>query len=103
MDESISRYFGWAAGCNKARQAFPGSVIDIPSLEIVKNPADTLRKICKFLSISCSERYIQDCTATVDPVPSMTRDLIEWTTEQKNRVYEEMKKYSFFDGYSYDQ
>lgn len=103
LDESISRYFGWAAGCNKARQAFPGSVIDIPSLEIVKNPADTLRKICKFLSISCSERYIQDCAATVDPVPSMTRDLIDWTTEQKNRVYEEMKKYSFFDGYSYDQ
>lgn len=103
LDESINRYFGWAAGCNKARQAFPASVIDIPSLEIVKNPADTLRNICKFLGITCSERYIEGCAATVDPVPSMTRDFIEWTAEQKNRVYEEMKKYSFFDSYSYDQ
>lgn len=72
-------------------------------MEIVMNPAETLRKICKFLDITCSERYIQDCAATVDPVPSITRDFIEWTAEQKNRVYEEMKKYSFYEGYSYDQ
>lgn len=103
LDESILRYFGWAEGCNKARQSLPGRVIDIPSMEIVMNPAETLTKICKFLDITCSERYIQDCAATVDPVPSITRDFIEWTAEQKNRVYEEMKKYSFYEGYSYDQ
>ena len=92
-----------AEGSNQAREALPGSVIDIPSMDIVKNPAGTLRKICKFLEIACTEQYVQDCAATVDPVPSITRDLIEWTAEQKNTVYELMKKYSFFEGYSFDK
>ena len=70
---------------------------------IVKNAAETLRKICEFLEITCTEQYLQDCAATVDPVPSITRDFITWTAEQKTRVYEEMKKYSFFTGYSYEQ
>ena len=103
VDHSIQRYFGWAEGSNKAREALPGQVIDIPSIEIVKNPAETLKKICKFLEITCTEQYLQDCAATVDAVPSITRDFVTWTAEQKTRVYEEMKKYSFFAGYSYEQ
>jgi len=103
VDQNIYRYFGWAEGSNKAREALPGQVIDISSIEIVKNAAETLRKICEFLEITCTEQYLQDCAATVDPVPSITRDFITWTAEQKTRVYEEMKKYSFFTGYSYEQ
>jgi len=102
LNDQIKRYFHWAAGCNKARMAFPGQVIDIPSMEVVKHPADTLRKICAFLEITCSEDYIQDCGNTVDPVPSITRDFVVWTDKQKQSVYEQMKHFSFFDNYSYD-
>ena len=102
IDDKTKQYFHWAEGSNKARLAFPGQVIDIPSIEIVKQPAETLRKICAFLKITCSKEYIQDCAATVDPVPSITRDFVEWTKEQKARVYEQMKRFSFFKGYSYD-
>lgn len=72
-------------------------------MEIVKRPAETLRKICAFLEITCSEDYIQDCAKTVDPVPSITRDFVVWTDKQKESVYEKMKQFSFFDGYTYDQ
>ena len=85
------------------RQALPGSFIDVPSMEIVENPAETLRRICQFLEITCTEQYLLDCAATVDPVPSITRDFIEWTAEQKNRVYNMMAKYSFFGGYCFDK
>ena len=57
---------------------------------------------CQFLEITCTEQYLQDCASTVDPVPSLTHDFITWTAEQET-VYEEMKKYSFFNGYSYEQ
>ena len=103
LDGKIKTYFRMAEGSNRAREALPGSVIDIPSMEIVKNPVETLKKVCKFLEITCTEKYLQDCAATVDPVPSITRDFIEWTAEQKNTVYEEMKKYSFFESYSFDK
>jgi len=92
-----------AEGSNMAREAFPGSFLDVPSMEIVKNPVETLRRICQFLEITCTEQYLQDCAATVDPVPSITRNFIEWTTEQKNTVYENMKKFSFFEEYSFDK
>jgi len=75
-----------AKGSNKVREAFPGSFLDVPSKEIVQKPVETLRKIS---------------TATVDPVPSITHDFIEWTAEQKNTVYDMMKKYPFFEGYSF--
>ena len=45
VDRSIQRYFGWAEGSNKARKALPGHVIDIPSIEIVKKPAETLNHV----------------------------------------------------------
>ena len=83
--------------------SFPGRVLDIPSMEIVKRPADTLRKICALLQVTCSENYIQDCANTVDPIPSITRDFVEWTENQKKTVYEQMKRFSFFEGYSFDK
>jgi len=64
-------------------------------MEIVKHPADTLRKISAFLDITCSEDHIQDCAATVDPDPSITRDFVEWFEEQKEKVYGQMKEFSF--------
>ena len=96
-------FFEMAEGCNKAREAFPSSFIDVPSMEIVKNPVEILRRVCQFLEITCSEQYLKDCAAIVDPVPSITRDFIEWSAEQKNTVYEKMKKYPFFEGYSFDK
>ena len=103
LDDQITRYFHWAAGCKTTREAFPEKVIDIPSMKLVKQPSDVLRKICAFLEITCSEDYIQDCASTVDPIPSITRDYVEWTERQKKRVYDQMKQFSFFDGYSYEQ
>ena len=103
LDIKISIYFSMAQGSNMAREAFPDSFLDVPSMEIVKNPAETLRRICQFLEITCTEQYLLDCAATVDPVPSITRDFIEWTAEQKNTVYEMMKKYPFFENYSFDK
>ena len=103
LDTKIRAYFSMAEGCQMAREAFPGSVIDVPSIEIVKNPVETLRKICQFLKITCTEEYLLDCAATVDPVPSITRDFIEWTAEQKSKVYDMMANYSFLEGYSFDK
>ncbi|XP_027057137.1 uncharacterized protein LOC113684038 [Pocillopora damicornis] len=62
-----------------------------------------LRNICNFLEITCTEKYLQDCAAIVDPVPSTTRTNVEWNTDQINRVrrlilqYPFLRRYSFYD------
>lgn len=103
LERKTQFYFSLAKGSNKARQAFPDNFLDVPSMEIVKNPVETLTRICQFLEIECTEQYLQDCAVTVDPVPSITRHFIDWTAEQKNTVYDLMKKYPFFEGYSFDK
>ena len=103
LERKTNFYFSLAKGCNKAREVFPGSVLDVPSMDIVTKPVETLRRVCQFLEITCTEQYLQDCAATVDPVPSITRDFIEWTAEQKNAVYDMMRQFPFFEGYSFDR
>lgn len=56
-----------------------------------------LRRICDFLNITCKKKYIQDCAAKVDPVPSTIRHGIVWTNKQINKVNSMMKKFPFYD------
>lgn len=102
MATTIRRYFHLAEGSQKARSEFPSQVIDISSKDFVQFPAETLRRICDFLEIGCSERYIQDCSSIVDTVPSKTRDFVEWSVENKMKVENEMKRFPFLKDYSYN-
>ncbi|PFX29252.1 uncharacterized protein LOC111325076 isoform X1 [Stylophora pistillata] len=103
LEDKIDSYFKWAKGSNIAREALPGSVLDIPSIDVVLRPAEVLIKICKFLEIICTEKYLHDCADTVDSTPSITRNYIKWTAKQKDTVYREMNRFSFLQGYSFDK
>ena len=103
LDEKIDRYFKWVNGSNVAEEAYPNDTLDVFSMDVVKKPAESLLKMCDFLEISCSDEYIRDCAAIVDPVPSITRHHIVWTEEQKNRVFTLMKQYRFFDRFSFEE
>ena len=78
LDTKIQLYNNWAEGTYVAQKTFPEDFINVVSMDAVKKPAETLRKICDFLEITCTEKYIQDCAAIVDPVPSITRHRIVW-------------------------
>jgi len=102
LDLKIQLYNNWTEGAWVAQKNFPEDFINVVSMDVVKNPADSLRRICGFLDITCEEEYIQDCAAIVDPVPSITRHRIVWTDEQKNKVYAMMQKFPFFDRFTFE-
>ena len=102
MDTKIQLYNNWAEGTHVAQKTFPEAFMNVVSMDVVKNPAESLRRICDFLDITCEEKYIQDCAAIVDPVPSITRHRIVWTDEQMNRVYAMMKKFPFYDRFTFE-
>lgn len=85
-----------------AQKTFPEAFMNVVSMDAVKKPAETLRKICDFLDVTCSEKYILDCAAIVDPVPSITRHRIVWKDEQINSVYEMMRKFPFYDRFTFE-
>lgn len=102
LDDKIQLYRNWAEGTYVAQKSFPEDFLSVVSMDVVKKPAESLRKICAFLHVTCSEKYIQDCAAIVDPVPSITRHRIVWTEEQINRVYAMMREFPFFDRFTFE-
>ena len=84
------------------KEAYGDRVLDVPGEEFVRDPPKYLRQICDFLDIMCSEDYLRDCSSIVDPVPSVTRNLLVWTPEQIKQVYTLMEPLEFLQSYTFE-
>lgn len=85
------------------RELYGDAVIDIPGHETVLRPKDTIQKLCNHLGVTCSEEYLKKCSNILYATPSITRDKIVWTEEQKTRVTEMMQNYPFLKDYSFEE
>lgn len=102
LDESIAEYSIQVEGSSQVKKNFPDRVLDVHSMDLMKYPGQTLMKICDFLDITCTNKYLEDCASIVDPVPSQTRHFVRWTEEQLNRVRTLIKNHSFLQLYSFE-
>lgn len=103
LDNAINSYFKLAAANQRVRQIYGDAVIDIPGHETVLKPKETIQKLCDHLGVLCSEEYIEQCRKILYGTPSVTRNTVVWTTEQKKRVTQMMKKYPFLKEFSFDE
>ena len=102
LDGSISSYGRLAQGSFEVQKNFPGRVHDVASIDVMMETRKTLVKICDFLGITCTEKYLRHCASIVDPRPSQTRHNIEWTGKQIKRVQSLIAKYPFLQRYSFE-
>lgn len=66
-------------------------------------PKDALRKICTFLDVECDDKYLKAVGNVLSEVqPSRTRDFVEWKMEDMDWISTEMKKFAFFQSFSFD-
>lgn len=77
-------------------------MIDIPGHETVLRPRETIQKLCDHLGVTCSGDYLDKCSNIMYGAPSVTRDKVIWTEEQKRRVTQKMKEFPFLRDYSFD-
>ena len=103
LDVQINTYFKMAASNQRVREQYGDAVLDIPGHETVLRPRETLQKLCDHLGVTCFEDYIEKCSKILFGTPSVTRNKVVWTEEQKQRVTEMMKSYPFLKGYSFDK
>ncbi|KAJ7379393.1 hypothetical protein OS493_016630 [Desmophyllum pertusum] len=103
LDRAIASYFGKAASNQRVRERYGDAVIDIPGHETVLRPKETLQRLCDHLGVTCSEDYFAKCSRILYGAPSVTRDKVVWTEEQKARVTKMMKNYTFLKEYSFDE
>ena len=100
LNGSINSYGKLVRGTYDVKKHFPRRVHDVASMDMVANTQKTLMKICDFLEVTCSEKYLQDCASIVSPVSSKTRNNVVRTDDQIKRVQQLIKQFSFLNRYS---
>ena len=103
LDESVEEYFKMAASNQRVMERYGDAVLDIPGHEIVLRPRETLQRLCGHLGVTCSEDYLEKCSKILFGAPSVTRNKVVWTEEQKEHITELMKNYPFLKEYSFDE
>ena len=78
-------------------------MIDIPGHETVLRPRETIQKLCDHLGVTCSNEYLDKCSKIMYGTPSVTRDTVVWTEEQKTRVTQMMNRLPFLKDYTFDE
>ena len=104
LDNAIKSFFQLIATNERIRQLYGDhAVLDILSHELILKPKETMKTICSFLRVKCNEDYLHQAENILFGKPSITRTTVVWSEEQKQRVYSEMKKYSFLKSFSFEE
>ena len=92
-----------ASATQRVRERYGDAVLDVLGHETVLRPRETLQRLCGHLGVTCSEDYFEKCSKILYGTPSVTRNKVVWTEEQKQRVTKMTKDYSFLKEYSFDK
>ena len=103
LDNAIKSFFQLIETNERIKQLYGDqAVLDILSNDLILKPRETMKTICSFLRVKCNEDYLDQAENILFGKPSITRTTVVWTEEQKQRVYKEMKKYSFLKSFSFE-
>lgn len=82
---------------------FGDDVIAIHSEDVIQNPIQELKKMCKFLAVTCSQEYLESCASIVYETPSKTRNMIIWNEKAKEIITNIIQEVPYFQKYSLEK
>ena len=103
LDKTIDQFFLIAKGVHDMISTCNLTVLEIYSEEFVKQPRESMKRICDFLGVECSPWYLQMCQDKVFSSASRSRDKVEWTEEQIARVQKLINTLKYMKGYNFIQ
>ena len=103
LNNAIKSFFELVETNERIRRLYGDAVLDVLSHELILKPRETMKTICSFLGVTCNEDYLHQAENILFGKPSETRRTVVWKDEQKQRVYNEMKKYSFLQSFRFDE
>jgi len=102
LDAEITNYFSLVKSVYDVQnQIGREHVIDIQIEQFMKMPKEELTRLCQFLGLEIIDNYIEACAAIVYSNPHRTREEYPWDAELIARVDSEMRRYPFYEGYSF--
>jgi hypothetical protein len=66
-----------------------------------RQPQLELRRICEFLGVDAADSYLDACAHIVVSAPRHTRELVDWSEEERKTVQQVIDSHSFFHDYSW--
>ena len=102
IDRSACHFFARVEAIEQMTEALSLDIHQIHLPDLVKDPVREMQRMCDFLSVECSQQYLDICMRSTAKQLSKTRSYIHWNKEQVNFIEESIKKYPYLRRYSFD-
>jgi sulfotransferase family protein len=103
LPDAIKRYFSMCEIVAQLKpHVAPGAVHDLRHETLITDPKSALKDLCGFVGLSAGESYYNDCAGIIYKSPHKSRHDVKWTPELIDSVKQQMGRFPFLDGYSYD-
>jgi len=103
IEEKSNYYFSLCETVTNIRQQLNSDeLFEFRYESLIAEPERILKELCFFLGVDAREDYIKDCVATIFKSPGKPRYDATWGRESITTVKEKMSRFSFLEGYSYD-
>jgi len=99
---SIYHYFTSCETLVKLRTGVNVSLHAVRYEEFVNHPEQNLTRLCDYLGIEPHADYLQACAGLMHERPDRSRHMVEWTPDWIKVVDENIDKYEFLQGYSFE-
>jgi hypothetical protein len=104
LEASCDRYFARVETIQHVKgRTPPGSMIDVRHESLVEDPKAFLRSLCADLELSASDDYLDACADVVHPRAHQSRREVSWNEELIRQIKERMERFSFLDGYTFEE
>ncbi|MDB9823372.1 sulfotransferase [Deltaproteobacteria bacterium] len=102
LEESIEYYFSLCTANENLKQHIPGeNFFEMKHENLVSQPEQILRELCRFLELECNKDYLRDCSSVIFKSPHSMRQKVGWTSELIKKVKHHIKMFPFLKGYSF--
>jgi hypothetical protein len=103
LNEGIDDYFFLCKAVTNIKEKInQEDWMDIRHELIIDNPEYWLTRLCQFLEQEVIDDYLKDCASIVYKSPHKSRKKSPWSHELIKRVENEIEKYPFLHGYTFD-
>jgi len=103
LHTEIERHFREVEAIANIRKSDQYDIYELRHEKFLEEPKKYLAEMCRFLEVEPYEDYLEGCLSIIRKSRHKSRNKIEWDQDAIDAVYDEMKKYEFLQGYTFEE
>jgi hypothetical protein len=100
LAEAADYYFEHTATNARLVRKYAGDCLTIHLEDFIRQPADSLRRLCSFLDLDSPADYLRDCSAAVFSEPRQTRGELHWPSNLVKEIAARASDVGFLSQYA---